>query len=64
MLVLTRRLSERIFIGENIVLTVVEIDRNRVRIGVEAPRDVAIYRDEIAPPEMQRRKAQGEGVRP
>jgi carbon storage regulator len=49
MLVLSRKLGERIVIGDNIVLTVVKIDRNQIRLGIEAPRDVAIYRDEIRP---------------
>jgi carbon storage regulator len=49
MLVLCRKLGEKIHIGENIVITVCEIDGNRVRLGVDAPRDIAIYRQEIMP---------------
>lgn len=49
MLVLSRKLGERIIIGENIVLTVVKIDRNQVRLGIEAPPEVGVYREEIAP---------------
>lgn len=49
MLVLSRKLGEKIFIGENIVVTVVDIDRGKVRLGIEAPRDVAIYRQELLP---------------
>lgn len=49
MLVLCRKLGEKIHIGENIVVTVCEIDGNRVRLGVDAPRDIAIYRQEILP---------------
>ncbi len=49
MLVLSRKLGEKIIIGENIVLTIVKIDRNQIRIGIEAPSDVAIFREEIAP---------------
>jgi carbon storage regulator len=48
-LVLARKLGEKIFIGEDIVLTVVDIDRGRVRLGIEAPRDVAIFRQELLP---------------
>ena len=49
MLVLSRKLGEKIVIGENIVITVVKIDRNQIRIGIEAPHDVPVYREEIAP---------------
>lgn len=49
MLVLSRKLGEKIYIGDHICITVVDIDRAKVRIGVEAPRDVAIWREEIRP---------------
>ncbi len=49
MLVLSRKLGEKIVIGDSIVLTVVKIDRNQIRLGIEAPVDVAIFREEIAP---------------
>jgi carbon storage regulator len=49
MLVLSRKLGEKIVIGDNIVVTVVKIDRNQIRIGIEAPHDVPVYREEIAP---------------
>jgi carbon storage regulator len=52
MLVLSRKLNERIVIGGNVVVTVVKIDRNQVRIGIEAPGDVPIYRNEIVPIEI------------
>lgn len=47
MLVISRRLGEKIFIGENIVLTVVDIDRGKIRLGIEAPRSVSIFREEL-----------------
>ena len=47
MLVLTRKQGERINIGQDIVITVVQLDRNRVRIGIDAPDDVRILRQEI-----------------
>jgi carbon storage regulator len=47
MLVLSRKTGERIMIGENIVLTVLGVCGNKVRLGVEAPRDLSIYREEI-----------------
>lgn len=49
MLVLSRKLGEKIVIGDNIVVTVVKIDRNQIRIGIEAPQNVPVYREEIAP---------------
>lgn len=49
MLVLSRKLGEKIVIGDNIVLTVVKIDRNQVRLGIEAPGDVPVFREEILP---------------
>ncbi len=49
MLVLSRKLGEKIVIGDNIVITVVKIDRNQIRVGIEAPHDVPVYREEIAP---------------
>ena len=47
MLVLTRKPGEKIFIGDNVSLTVVEVKGDSVRIAVDAPRDVKIYRGEI-----------------
>ena len=49
MLVLSRKLGEKIFIGDQICITVVVIDRGKIRLGIEAPRDVAIYRQELLP---------------
>lgn len=49
MLVLSRKLGEKIVIDGNIVLTVVDIDRGKIRIGIEAPREVPIYREELQP---------------
>ena len=47
MLVLTRRPGESIVVGENIVITVIEIKGGQVRIGIDAPREVDVYREEI-----------------
>jgi carbon storage regulator len=49
MLVLSRKLNEKIVIDGRIVVTVVKIDRNQVRIGIEAPGDVPVFREEIQP---------------
>lgn len=47
MLVLTRKLGESIRIGENIVVTLVKVDRNKVRIGIDAPNEIKITRPEL-----------------
>lgn len=47
MLVLTRKPGERIVIAENIVVTVVEVKGDNIRIGIDAPREVKVYRGEI-----------------
>ncbi len=47
MLVLTRRLGESITIGDNVKIIVVEIDGNQVKLGIEAPREIEIYREEL-----------------
>lgn len=47
MLVLTRRLNERIVVGDDIILEVVQIDRGKIRLAITAPRDVKIMREEI-----------------
>jgi carbon storage regulator len=48
MLILMRRPGESIHIGPDIVVTLVSLERNRARIGVEAPREIAVDREEIA----------------
>jgi carbon storage regulator len=64
MLVLSRKLGEKIFIGEHICITVVDIDRGKIRLGIEAPRDVSIYRQELLPdkPEDSQDVAQAQGT--
>lgn len=47
MLILTRSPGQSINIGDDIVINVVQIKNNQVRIAVEAPREVEVYRDEI-----------------
>ncbi|MCY2936067.1 MAG: carbon storage regulator [Planctomycetota bacterium] len=47
MLVLSRRLGQRFQIGEDVHITIVKVDRNSVRIGIEAPADVMIRREEV-----------------
>ena len=47
MLVLTRKLGESITIGDNIKLLIVDIEGNQVKIGIEAPRSIEVYREEL-----------------
>jgi carbon storage regulator len=59
MLILTRKESERIYLGDDIVLTVVRIGGDKVRIGVEAPSDVRVLRLELSEPDSQGPSRQG-----
>lgn len=47
MLVLTRRLGEAITIGNEVKIIIVDIDGNQVKLGIEAPRHIEIYREEL-----------------
>lgn len=49
MLVLSRKLGEKVMIGDNICVTVVDIDRGKIRLGIDAPREVPIYRQGLLP---------------
>jgi carbon storage regulator len=47
MLVLSRKLSQEIVIGSDVSITIVKIDRNQVRIGIDAPGGVSVLREEL-----------------
>jgi carbon storage regulator len=59
MLILTRRVGETVMIGDKVTVTVLGVKGNQVRIGVDAPRDVAVHREEIF--ERIRREGDDEG---
>lgn len=57
MLILTRRVGETVMIGDEVTVTVLGVKGNQVRIGVNAPKHVAVHREEI----FERIKREGEG---
>jgi carbon storage regulator len=60
MLILTRRMGEALMIGDNVTVTVLGIKGNQVRIGVLAPKDVGVHREEIYARIRQERESNGE----
>ena len=58
MLILTRRVGETVMIGNEVTFTVLGVKGNQVRIGVNAPKDVAVHREEIY--ERIKREEQGD----
>jgi len=59
MLILTRRVGETVMIGNDVTVTILGVKGNQVRVGVNAPRDVAVHREEIF--ERIKREEGGEG---
>ncbi len=57
MLILTRRVGEAVMIGNDVTVTILGVKGNQVRVGVNAPRDVAVHREEI----FERIKREDEG---
>jgi len=47
MLVLSRQLDESIMIGDNVVITIVDIRGDKVRLGIEAPHEISVHRQEV-----------------
>ena len=62
MLVLSRKRDERIVIGDNIVITVVEVRGDKVRLGIDAPSEVPVHRQEVL--EAMRRSAEPQSKTP
>jgi carbon storage regulator len=59
MLILTRRVGETVMIGNDVTVTVLGVKGNQVRVGINAPKNVAVHREEIY--ERIKREQQGEG---
>lgn len=57
MLVLSRKETQRIRLGDSIVITVVRLAGDKVRLGIEAPKDMVVLRDELEPFEKQELEA-------
>ena len=62
MLILTRRVGETLMIGDDVTVTVLGVKGNQVRIGVNAPRDVAVHREEIFERIRQEKTHEEEGT--
>jgi carbon storage regulator len=58
MLILTRRVGETVMIGDDVTITVLGVKGNQVRVGINAPKSVAVHREEIY--ERIKREQQGE----
>ena len=63
MLVLSRQRDESIIIGDNVVVTVVDVRRDKVRLGIEAPREIPVHRREVYEA-IQREKHQAAQIDP
>ena len=63
MLVLTRQRDESIMIGDNIKVTIVDIRGEKIRVGVEAPKDVGVHRQEVYDA-IRRENESGRALRP
>jgi carbon storage regulator len=47
MLILSRKTNEKIVIGDNVVVTIIDVRNDQVRIGINAPKNVKVYREEV-----------------
>lgn len=59
MLILTRRVGETLMVGDDVTVTVLGVKGNQVRIGVNAPKDVSVHREEIYQRIQREKSAEG-----
>jgi carbon storage regulator len=64
MLVLSRHRDESIFIGDDIVITVIELRGDKVRLGISAPQEVSVHRQEVYEAIQRERRRLQEGTPP
>ena len=64
MLILTRRVGEALMIGDQVSVTVLGVKGNQVRIGINAPKDVAVHREEIYQKIRKEDGPEGESITP
>ena len=62
MLILTRKPGESLYIGDSVKITIVEIKGNQIRVGIDAPTDLRIYREEIYMQILEENRTAAEGV--
>ena len=62
MLVLSRKLNQAIMVGENVRIVIVAVDRDQVKLGIEAPREIAVHRSEVFDEIQRANKAAAAGA--